>query len=722
MEIMRLFTFIFTLASTISVWSQTFPANFSREQVGGTITNPTVMAFAPDGRIFVAEQSGALRVIKNGTQLTTPFISLTVNSSGERGLIGIALDPDFATNNYIYLYYTINTAPLKNRISRFTANGDVVLAGSEQLVLELDNLSTATNHNGGALAFGLDGKLYVAVGDNANTSFPQNLDTYHGKILRINKDGSAPTDNPFFNVTASEQRKRIWAYGLRNPYTFSIQPVTGKIFVNDVGQNAWEEINDASVGGRNFGWPSTEGPTTNPSFITPVYAYNHTSGTPTGCAITGGGFFSPSNTNYPSTYVGKFFFQDYCSNWIYFIDPTLASPTATLFGSNVGGTSLSIMTGNDGNLYYLSRGASRLYRINYTPPTVAPSIVQQPTSLSVAVGQPATFSVTASGTAPLAYQWQKNGVNITNAIQSTYTISSTQLSDGGNYQVVVSNSVGNVTSNAATLTVTAPNQKPTATVLTPAKGTLYTAGTSIGFSGQGTDPEQGDLPASAFSWQINFHHDTHKHDQPAVVGVKQSTFDIPNQGETSDNVWYRIILTVKDSQGLEGKDSVDVFPRKSTITFETTPPGLQLTLDGQPFTSPKSVVSVQGILRTIGVVNPQTLNNTQYQFESWANAGAVEQTFVTPAVNTTYVARFSIVLGTEDLFSSKPYPNPASDWIYFNKLEASEVSIHDMMGRVNQLPVQQSLSGASVYVGHLTTGLYFISSGSGVKQKVLINR
>jgi glucose/arabinose dehydrogenase len=706
---------------TLPAGSQTFPSNFTREQVGGTLSNPTVMAFAPDGRIFVAEQSGTLRVIKNGTQLTTPFITLTVNSSGERGLIGIAFDPDFATNNFIYLYYTINTAPLKNRISRFTANGDVALEGSEQLILELDNLSTATNHNGGALAFGLDGKLYVAVGDNANTSFPQNLDTYHGKILRINKDGSAPSDNPFFSVTASEQRKRIWAYGLRNPYTFSIQPGTGKILVNDVGQNAWEEINDASVGGRNFGWPTSEGPTTNPLFTSPLYAYNHNTGTPRGCAITGGTYFNPVNTNYPNTYVGKFFFQDYCSNWIYFIDPTLASPPATLFGTNVGGTSLSIMTGTDGNLYYLSRAAQRLYRIKYTTPTIAPSIIQQPTSLSVSVGQSATFSVTASGTAPLAYQWQKNGVNITNAIQSTYTISSAQLSDGGNFQVVVSNSVSSVTSNTATPTVTA-NQKPNASILTPAKNTLYTAGTSISFSGLGTDPEQGDLPASAFSWEINFHHDTHKHDQPAIVGVKQSAFDIPNQGETSENVWYRIILTVKDAEGLEGKDSVDVFPRKSTITFETIPTGLQLTLDGQPFTSPKSVVSVQGILRTIGVVNPQTLNNTQYQFDSWVNAGAAEQTIATPAVNTAYVARFSIVLGTEDLFSSRSYPNPASDWIHFHKLENSEVSIHDKMGGVNQLPVQQSPSSASVYVGHLTTGLYFISSGSGVKQKVLIHR
>jgi glucose/arabinose dehydrogenase len=132
MKIMRSLTFIFILATTIIAQGQTFPANFTREQVGGTLSNPTVMAFAPDGRIFVAEQSGALRVIKNGTQLTTPFITLTVNSSGERGLIGIAFDPDFVTNNFIYLYYTINTAPLKNRISRFTANGDEMVQNQIQ--------------------------------------------------------------------------------------------------------------------------------------------------------------------------------------------------------------------------------------------------------------------------------------------------------------------------------------------------------------------------------------------------------------------------------------------------------------------------------------------------------------------------------------------------------------------------------------------------------------
>jgi glucose/arabinose dehydrogenase len=668
-------------------YSQTFPAGFSRVKVGNTLTNPTVMAFAPDGRIFVAEQSGTLRVIKNDALLATPFVSLTVNSNGERGLIGIVFDPDFATNNFLYLYYTVNTPPIHNRISRFTANGDVAVAGSEQIVLELDNLSSATNHNGGALAFGLDGKLYVAIGENANTSHAQNLDTYHGKMLRINKDGSAPTDNPFYSTNASEQKKRVWSYGLRNPYTFSIQPITGKIFVNDVGQSTWEEINDASAGGRNFGWPATEGATTNPSFTTPVYSYRHSGATPSGCAITGGTFFNPATTNYPSTYIGKYFFQDYCSNWIYYIDPTQTSPTATLFGSSVGGTSLSITAGPDGNLYYLSRGSSLLYRLVYTPQATAPTISSQPSSLNIPVGQPATFSVTANGTAPLSYQWRKNGANINMATLSSYTINSTQLSDAGNYSVVVSNSVSSVTSTDAILTITSPNQPPTAFITSPTKNTLYTAGTAINFSGNGTDPEQGSLLAGAFSWLINFHHDTHVHDQPALAGIKSGTSDVPNQGETSDNVWYRFILTVTDDKGATSKDSVDVYPQKSKLNFETNPPGLKVLLDGQPLSTPASVTSVVGILREISTTS-QTLNNIEYEFSSWSIGGAVTQTIPTPANDATYKANFSPILGVEDLtdgnrLSVSPNPTSGDFTIHIHSLieETIDLQISDLLSR-----------------------------------------
>jgi glucose/arabinose dehydrogenase len=156
---MKSLLFLFVFSVTTTLVGQTLLPGFSREQVGGTIGSPTVMAFAPDGRIFVAQQAGALRVIKNGTLLTTSFVSLTVNSFGERGLIGVALDPDFVTNNYIYLYYTTNTAPLHNRIVRYTANGDIALAGSELIILDLDNLSSATNHNGGRTKFWIRWKI-----------------------------------------------------------------------------------------------------------------------------------------------------------------------------------------------------------------------------------------------------------------------------------------------------------------------------------------------------------------------------------------------------------------------------------------------------------------------------------------------------------------------------------------------------------------------------------
>src|SRR5881628_2364053 len=152
----------------------TLPSGFSETVVASGISSPTAMEFAPDGRLFVCQQTGQLRVIKNGALLATPFLTVTTDSTGERGLLGIAFDPNFANNQYVYIYYTVPGSPPHNRVSRFTANGDVA-AGSEMIILELNDLSSAQNHNGGAIHFGSDDKLYVAVGENANGSNAQTL-------------------------------------------------------------------------------------------------------------------------------------------------------------------------------------------------------------------------------------------------------------------------------------------------------------------------------------------------------------------------------------------------------------------------------------------------------------------------------------------------------------------------------------------------------------------
>ena len=252
------------------------PGGFSDAVWVADLGSTTAMTFMPDGRALITQQGGALRVVKNGALVSTPMVSLTVDARGERGLLGVAVDPQFATNGWIYLYYTTPSPAVHNRLSRFTVSGDSVVGGSELVLLELDNLSGATNHNGGAIHFGPDGRLYVAVGDNANSANAQTLGNLLGKILRLNKDGTIPGDNPF-SGSASGANRAIWALGLRNPFTFVFQPGTGRMHINDVGQSAWEEI-DVGVAGANYGWPATEGATTNPAYRSPLYAYPHGSG------------------------------------------------------------------------------------------------------------------------------------------------------------------------------------------------------------------------------------------------------------------------------------------------------------------------------------------------------------------------------------------------------------------------------------------------------------
>ena len=394
----RAVLFIFTLVLASSgvriVHAATVPAGFTDSLVAAGLTSPTAMAFAPDGRIFVCEQGGTLRVIKNGVLLAAPFLTVTVDSSGERGLLGVAFDPNFVSNQLVYVYYTATTPTVHNRISRFTAAGDVAMTGSETIITDLNNLSTATNHNGGAIHFGTDGNLYVAVGDNANGSNAQSLSTRLGKMLRISSSGSIPPDNPFFNQATGDNRA-IWALGLRNPFTFSFQPGVGRMFINDVGENTWEEINDGFAG-SNYGWPTCEGfcNPPNASFRDPIFAYANDAQT---CAITGGAFYNPQVIQFPSNYVGNYFFADFCGGWIRTLNPAMGNAVAG-FATGIS-FPVDLQVSADGFLYYLARGAGSVNRIGFstgdnTPPTV--SIDTPGNGSTVARKSNVTIAATAS--------------------------------------------------------------------------------------------------------------------------------------------------------------------------------------------------------------------------------------------------------------------------------------------------------------------------------------
>jgi glucose/arabinose dehydrogenase len=344
-------------------------SRFTDSPFASGLTNPTDMEFAPDGRLFVAEQAGRVRIAKpDGTLTTFLNISTKVDSSGERGLQALTLDPDFATNHYLYLQYTRKatpTTPVHNRVARVTARGDKVVAGSEKLIFRLGN-QTSDHHMGGAIDFGADGKLYISTGDNETPIKAQQLTNLFGKMLRINKSGTIPTTNPFYPTTSGNNRA-IWALGLRNPFKFAVQPGTGTIFINDVGQDAWEEI-DKAVSGANYGWgipsapPYYEGFIASPdpsvqNYNNPVFAYGHAGAIETtGCSITGGAFYDPTTaTTSFALYQGKYFYTDYCSGWIRVFDPSSATDSA--FASGIV-KPVDLEVGDNGRLYYLYRGSS----------------------------------------------------------------------------------------------------------------------------------------------------------------------------------------------------------------------------------------------------------------------------------------------------------------------------------------------------------------------------
>jgi len=277
-------------------------------------------------RLLVVEQPGRIRVIRDGNLVGTPFLDISgrLTSGGERGLLGLALHPGYAQNGRFFVNYTDRNGNTRVVEFRGSPGTDTADAASERLLLAVDQ--PFANHNGGGLSFGNDGMLYIGLGDGGSGGDPfrngQNLGTHLGKMLRIDVDRgtpyAVPADNPF--VSTAGARPEIWAYGLRNPWRFAFDRTTGDLFIADVGQGDWEEI-DVGVasrrGGENYGWNVTEGthcfsPSSGCStagITPPVLEYDHGQG----CSVTGGVVYR--GCRLPG-YQGTYFYSDYCTHFV----------------------------------------------------------------------------------------------------------------------------------------------------------------------------------------------------------------------------------------------------------------------------------------------------------------------------------------------------------------------------------------------------------------------
>lgn len=314
------------------------PDGFELETVATGLTGGTAMEVLPDGRILICEQTGTVRVIKDGALLPQPLITLPVNHEWERGVIGVTVDPKFPAEPWVYICWTCKERYPHHRVSRFKVNGDQADRDSEQVLLTGDDQTkmggnVPAGHQGGALHFGIDGKLYIGIGEQTAGKPSQDLDTFLGKMLRINSDGSIPSDNPLLDDAKGKYRA-IWTYGMRNPFTFAVRPTDGLILINDVG-GKFEEIN-IGVPGRNYGWPIIEhGRAQQPEYEDPIHWYPE--------ASISGGDFLPDDSNWPEQYRGHYFFADFKHGWIHTLNPDKLD--ATDIGPSSGVSSFEFASG-----------------------------------------------------------------------------------------------------------------------------------------------------------------------------------------------------------------------------------------------------------------------------------------------------------------------------------------------------------------------------------------
>lgn len=648
---------------TITVFNTAGQSGFQNEILVTGLNFPTTMEFLPDGSMIVGELTGRIkRVLPGANQAeATDFMTLANigSAGGLQGLMDIELDPNFATNRYFYVFYTLGS-PNYDRVSRFTADIDLTTASlASEFVIYQDTLLSGTDHHGGALVFGNDGMLYVTTGEHFNAVYSQDLTSSRGKVLRYNPDGTIPTDNPFYDATGPNY-DAIFAYGFRNPFRMTIDIPTGRIFVADVGGNtattAREEVNILSRG-ANYSWPNCEGVCGSIDPGDPIYNYSHfvsgSSGTTRDASITGGIVYRGSQ--FPAEYAGSYFFGDYTQNWIRRLafDSNNAfigmQPFEPSNGSTDGpyGAVVHMIVGPDGALYYSDLGweneslitGGKIRRIRYNSGNLAPIVSATGTPV---VGQaPLTVNFSSAGTSdpegqPLSYLWDFGDAMSSILPNPTHVYASSSQYTA---RVHVFDGVMTTVSDPITIKVGSP---PVATILTPSTGGTFRAGDILSFSGSATDAEDGTLPDSAYSWQVLFHHNTHIHPTLPFTGVASGTYPIGTSGhDYSGDTNYEIVLTVTDSNGLQDAKSVTVYPEKVNLSFDTLPTtGLSLKIDGITRISSFVLDTLVNFQHSIEAPN-QSFGATQYTFASWGDFGTQTHTITASSTPQNFIATYT---------------------------------------------------------------------------------
>ena len=742
-------------AAIVTQAATVFPAGFVESTTFANLTQPTALQFASDGRVFVAEKRGNVLVF-DGLNDTTPevFADLRINVHNfwDRGLLGLALHPQFPIKPYVYVLYTVDAPPgqlppvwndacpnppgatsngclVRGRLSRLTANGNV-MEGSEEILLEGWG-QQYPSHSIGSLVFGTDGALYVSGGDGASFTFddygqkgepinplgdspvavggaqtsptaeggalrsqslrrqPGGSALYNGAVLRLDPETGAPLqDNPLI-ASADPVAQRIIASGLRNPYRMAARPGTNELWVADVGNGGWEEINlvanptDSRL--ENFGWPCNEGTSKTgfapfdlckalyadaPALDAPFYAYRHSNKVVSGescstgsSAVTALRFYTGST--YPSRYQGALFFADYARNCAWAMLPGAdgrPDPTKIeTFGAGMS-TPVDFQMGPQGDLYYVDIAGGAVKRVRYLSPVAAATATPTSGTPPLVVRFDGSASVRALPDDVLTYAWDLDGDGeFDDATDAQPTsIYSTNGNFGARLKVTDQRGVADI-SDVLTINISAMptgSTPPVAVIDTPAANTTWKVGDELTFSGHATDAEEGALPATSLQWLLVMQHcpdGCHAHVVQTWDGVAGATLFTPDHEYPSH---LQLVLVATDASGAKSSATLRLDPRTRWLTLQSSPPGLRLLLSGQDAAAPFSRRVIEGSGNAVGAPPSQLLGATTWAFVDWSDGGAATHELGAAVADVGLTARYRPAGLTGQYFDAKDLTVP----------------------------------------------------------------
>jgi glucose/arabinose dehydrogenase/PKD repeat protein len=675
-----------TVAGAPNAAAATYPPDFEEEPIVQGLTQPTMVAWAPDGRMFIAEKQGVLKVVAPGASTATVVAdySARVNHSHDRGLLGLAVDTQFAQNGYLYLLYTYDlnqigtrdsSSPMASQLLRVRVSpSNVVTEATVILGTYVDGpCPTARNdldcipadgrsHSIGTVRSAPDGTLWVGNGDAADFGRVDLLalraydeSSMAGKLFHIDRNGQGLPGHPFCpsNNTLSDVCTKLHSKGFRNPFRFTLRP-GGGITVGDVGWESREEIDLIGVGGKSYGWPCYEGRIQTPGYkdlsqciaeyakppgthLGPDHEYPHGGS----LSVLGGPTYTGSD--YGSDYPNSIFFGDYSGGFIKRLVPNGAGGhTLRDFASAWTGTAIEL--GPDGNLTYVSvgnfgEGEGSVRRIARRP-NLSPVAQIRPTSPT---SGPAPLTVSFDGTStdpegdPLTYDWDfgdgsahGSGLTISHAFGfGTYTVRLTVSDDHGN-------------SDADTTTVNAGNAPPEITI---EGDSTYRGGEPFNLSGSATDEQDGNVPAANLEWDVRLIHAEHTHIGGAGNYPGVAEIEISAATDHDADSHYEVSLSATDSNGATATKTKRLDPETATVYLRSSPSGAPLSYGGRQLTAPRDLTTAVGFRTSLSAPESFEQNGSIFNFGGWSDGGARVHEFTVPPGGGTLTATFGELAG-----------------------------------------------------------------------------